>query len=102
MFVEQGFKFPGSYINDLAVADVDGNGIDDLLMPDLEKQQLIVLLGRVGGNFECRLFPIQWPASVVVGDFNNDKRPDAVIAVQPYAAAGGPDRLFMLTNTGQW
>ncbi len=75
----------------VAIADVNGDGILDLITADFDNSVnandptaagVAVLLGRAGGTFQAaQKFPAGGqPISVVVGDFNGDCRPDIVVA----------------------
>jgi hypothetical protein len=66
-----------------AAADLTNNGIPDLIVPDLNGNDVAVLLGQGDGTFHLAdrfatggLTPI----AVVAGDFNGDGRPDVAVA----------------------
>ncbi len=63
------------------VADMNGDGIPDLVVVNDASNDLHVLLGRNEGGYQPPLItglPQQQPASVRVGDYNADGLPDAV------------------------
>lgn len=88
--------FPDTSSGPTIVADLNGDGKPDLLMPGTD-----LCLGRGDGTFSCQSFP--YPAdswgvggvwslqSAVVADFNGDGKPDIAV---PDANA-----LVVLTNT---
>jgi hypothetical protein len=65
----------------VAVADVSGDGVPDLLAPLQGANQLAAHRGLGGTSFEPRVtFPVGGgPNSVAVGDLNGDNLPDAVV-----------------------
>jgi hypothetical protein len=83
----------------VALADLNGDGIPDLVTANIGSDNLSVLLANGDGTFQpARSFPGgEWsPWSVAVGDFNGDGRPDVVTA--NYA---GNDVSIWL-NDGTW
>ena len=68
----------------LAAADVNGDGLLDLLVGNETVGELTVLLGDGRGNFrpspESPYPAGPHPLDIAVGDFNRDGRPDAAIA----------------------
>jgi VCBS repeat protein len=92
----------------LAVADVNGDGMADLLVanyagycaPDCGGA-LDVLLGNGDGTFQAVVsyssagYGVQ---SVVVADLNGDGKPDAVVANADFSAFGGPGTVAVLLN----
>jgi len=66
----------------VAVADLTGNGIDDIITADLQVGKISVLMGNGNGTFQA---PITFdcgndPESVAVADLNGDGIPDIVTA----------------------
>jgi hypothetical protein len=74
----------GSYPNDVAIGDVNGDKIPDLVVMDESKKQLAVLLGIGKGTFQSSPMysPVagQSPGILVLGDFNKDGTLDAATA----------------------
>jgi hypothetical protein len=82
----------------MAVRDVNGDGVPDLVAAFAGG--VLVLLGNGDGTFQTT--PISYlagiaPASVAIGDFNGDGRPD--VAVVNASANGG---VSILINDGKW
>ena len=81
----------------LAVADVDGNGLLDVVAANAELEQNRLLLGIGGGQFNdaTALLPpaLDWTLDAAVGDVDGDGNPDVVFANLPstfLVYAGGP------------
>jgi hypothetical protein len=75
---------PGDYptaVRQPAVADLTGNGIPDLIIPNYLGDTVSVLLGRGDGTYlPARTFDaVRQPDSVVVGDFNGDGHLDLAV-----------------------
>jgi len=70
----------GTRPHDIAVGDLNGDGNLDCVTAE-EENQVSILLGKADGTFQPRqVFAAIDPSSVGIGDFNNDHRPDLVIA----------------------
>ena len=93
------YSVPGATM--VALADVDGDGILDIVSANGSSPTgdggVSVLLGSGDGTFKPALKVAAGgsPTMVVVGDFNNDGRPDIAIANSPspdlpVAVVGGP------------
>jgi hypothetical protein len=67
---------------DVAFADVNGDGQQDLVLADSYSNDVSILLGNGDGTFQPgRLYGTGFtPAGVAVGDFNGDGRPDVATA----------------------
>ena len=70
----------------IAVGDVNGDGKADLIVPTgtatVGVWQMAVLLGNGNGTFQApRFFATDFgPASIAIADYNNDGKPDIVVA----------------------
>jgi hypothetical protein len=78
---------PAGGTNDIAMADLNGDGKADLVVVSVDGAS--VLLGNGDGTF--RALPTQYPTAalpnaVVIGDFNGDGKPDLAVACQSYGA----------------
>ncbi|MDA0160184.1 VCBS repeat-containing protein [Solirubrobacter ginsenosidimutans] len=64
---------------DLASADFDGNGLDDLAISEGAGSALVVQLNQGAGGFTSRRIPQSGhPDEVATGDLDHDGRPDVV------------------------
>ncbi|MFZ0617207.1 MAG: FG-GAP-like repeat-containing protein [Candidatus Acidiferrales bacterium] len=75
--------FPaGNGPTSIAVADYNGDGIEDMAIADQTDNAVSVLLGVGDGTFGSNLeIPVdQNPVSIATADFNGDGRPDAATA----------------------
>jgi hypothetical protein len=75
-------------VMDALVADLDGNGIQDLTIAEYSSESVATLLGDGTGGFvpRSRIFD-EYPVRVASGDIDDDGKPDAVIvgaALPPY------------------
>lgn len=76
----------GNSVNDVAVGDLTGNGVQSVVTADLVDQQADVLIGdRCGHGFlPARQYPIASGVNrMVVADLTSDGRPDIVTSVAP-------------------
>ncbi|MEO5731149.1 MAG: VCBS repeat-containing protein, partial [Byssovorax sp.] len=74
--------FPaGTNLKGIALADLDGDGVPDLALADVERGALI-LLGKGDGAFQPpSSFPVGLsPDSLALGDFDGDRHLDIVVA----------------------
>ncbi len=66
----------------IATADFNGDGFLDIVITIFKGQNIFTYLGRGNGTFEEQIvvFPgiDSLPGDIVVGDFNNDTRPDVI------------------------
>ncbi|TDX02366.1 LIC_10190 family membrane protein [Dinghuibacter silviterrae] len=95
-----GSPFPcGPHPNDLAIADLNGDGQKDLGIANTEVGQLTVLFGNGKGQFgKARSFPVYSKPhthGIAIGDFNGDGHPD--LATDSW----GLNRLKLLFGDGQ-
>lgn len=109
-----GFKSPGRFFKvgkmpyqRLRAADVNIDGNMDIVTTNLEGNNVTVLLGDGGGNFnEAKGSPFPCgaaPFSVAIGDVNADGRPDLAIVNSPASTGGassGTNGLTVLTGDG--
>jgi hypothetical protein len=70
----------GASPTSVAVADLNGDGIPDLVTANADSNDVSVLLGRGGGTFapQQRFAVGRTPQSVIVADLNGDGLPDLV------------------------
>jgi hypothetical protein len=88
------------YIEWVIVADMNGDGIPDLVGQDIANNQIVVWIGKGDGTFGApNLYPVTLPpgvswaqsfgASIVVGDFNGDGSLDvAAVTLNPNYVPG--------------
>jgi len=94
---QQAVDYSVSGPTSVSAADLDGNGILDLVVSDsIEPAGVSVLKGNGDGTFQTAVF---YPAGteseyVAVGDFNGDGKPDLV------TADFADDQVITLLNTG--
>jgi hypothetical protein len=85
----------------VAVADLNGDGIPDLITTNSNGNDVSVLLGHGDGSFQpARNFPVGlFPTSLVVGDFNGDGIPDlAVTSGTVHVLLGNGDGSFRTSS----
>jgi hypothetical protein len=72
----------GSLPEVLAIADINGDGIADIVVGNYGAQSIMVFFGRGNGTFETPLsYPTgARPLGIAVGDFNGDGNPDVAVA----------------------
>src|SRR5262249_33891976 len=72
----------GNGANGVAVADVNGDGREDVVVADITDSKVAVLLGNGDGTLQAPVFyPTGTnPYGVAVGDLNGDGKPDIVTA----------------------
>lgn len=77
----------GPNSGDIAVGDLNGDGINDMVVPvqgdsTAQSGSVAVLLGNADGTFQSAvLYPVPFvPYGVVLDDFNGDGKPDIVVS----------------------
>ena len=76
----------GDWPQQIVVADVNDDGIDDLLSANESTYTLAVLLGRGDGTFATVEYPaIQYANTLAVGDFDGDGHLDAALIGNTFA-----------------
>jgi uncharacterized protein (TIGR03437 family) len=91
----------------VAIADVNGDGLPDLVVTNKIDDTVSVLLGQSAGGFTTSTIqlipqglpqppgpPGAYPNAIVVGDFNGDSKPDLAIANE------GTDNIAVLLGDG--
>ena len=103
-FPTQGRPWYGPY--GVTVADVNRDGVLDLITPNFQGDNVSIMLGIGNGKFEPAIVigvnkpadpmvPSSTPYAVVVSDVDGDNRPDLVIAT------ARSDELIVVLSTGQ-
>ncbi len=90
----QGLDAPSA----VAVADLNRDGLPDLLVADSGRNELFVFPGTAPGQFSAAplTFPVgSTPAGITVADLNRDGTPDVLVADE------GSDTLSVLMGRGQ-
>ncbi len=108
-----GFATPGTHVSvgkhpyqRVRVADLNGDGRADIISPNLEGDDVTILLGDGRGNFRQPAgspFPCgDSPFNVAIGDVNADGKPDLAIVNSPSSTSdrSGQDGLTILTGDG--
>ena len=80
---------------DLAVADINNDGLQDLIVTAAISGHLVTLLGNGNGTFQAAnlVFIDQGPFTVATGDFNQDNNVDLVIT-RPFGNTLGNTVIF--------
>ena len=87
---------PGANPIGVAVADVNGDGIPDIVVADQGDSSVSVFLGNGDGTFAApETFAVgQYPEAVVVADLNGDGKPDIIVPDE------GPGTVSVLLGNG--
>jgi hypothetical protein len=87
-----------NFHRDLAIADLNGDGIPDIVVVNHDSGDLSILFGRGDGTFQPqrRVDATAAPFALAVGDLNNDGIPDLVVV----DSTGGPARGVVLLGRG--
>jgi FG-GAP-like repeat len=107
------FETPGTYVavgrhpyQRVRVADLNGDGTADIVSPNLEGDNVTILLGDGKGKFHQPArspFPCgDSPFNVAIGDVNADGKPDLAIVNSPSSTSdrSGQDGLTILIGDG--
>ena len=107
------FATPGTYVSvgrhpyqRVRVADLNGDGRADIISPNLEGDNVTILLGDGTGKFRQPAgspFPCgDSPFNVAIGDVNADGKPDLAIVNSPSSTSdrSGQDGLTILIGDG--
>ena len=74
----------GSGLNNIYLADVNGDGKADLVTPNSAANTISILLGNGDGTFQPKsdFAAGAHPVAIAIADFNNDGKPDLAVADQ--------------------
>jgi uncharacterized repeat protein (TIGR01451 family) len=77
----------GSGLNNIYLADVNGDGKADLVTPNSAANTISVLLGNGDGTFQPKSdYAVGAnPVAITIADFNQDGKPDLAVANQSYS-----------------
>jgi len=96
----QPYEVPGPgyhSLNDVAAADVDGDGLVDVVAADVGSDNAYLFKGAGGGALEpAVVIPAQRAYSVALGDLTGDGRPEVVLGSRDYFVGD----LGVLVNNG--
>jgi hypothetical protein len=89
-------------VQDVAAADVNGDGTTDLLAPDAQNPRLVVWLLH---RDRTSAHPVSYPEPVAGGaitsaDVNGDGHPDAIVAANASSLAANSDAANVATSLG--
>jgi uncharacterized protein (UPF0548 family) len=93
----------GYHPTSVAVADVNGDGIPDIITADdTQSGKVSVLLGNGNGTFQAaqNFFAGNYPRSVAVADVNGDGKPDLVTANSTYGTHQGTVGVLLGNGNG--
>lgn len=107
------FQAAESYISNadalkVAVADINGDGKPDVVVPDFNSGKVSALLGNGDGSFQTPLIYDSGGSqamAVAVGDVNGDGNPDIVVtsfAAYPYPSDAGQVRILLGIGNGNF
>jgi hypothetical protein len=95
-----GPPFPGFANPTIAVGDIDGDGIADIVFSSGVNQTAVVFFGKGDGTFTAgpTTFAGFSPDGIALGDFNGDGKPDLAITESP--TGNTPDSIDILLGKG--
>jgi len=84
----------------LAIVDLGGNGIADLVVTSIEDNTVTILPGNGDGTFgtAVRFGTGRWPEALVVGDLDNDLDMDVLVMNRGRQSSGEDSSLSVLIN----
>jgi hypothetical protein len=99
----------GIYLAYVVAADMNGDGIPDLVGQDIANQQIVVWIGKGDGTFSAphsyayklasNEVPETYQMSIVVGDFNNDGAVDVATISLDYNGFSYPYQTTIIEQT---
>ena len=86
-YTPAGVVSTGDYdVNSVTVADINGDGIPDVIATDSSMDSLLICLGTADGQLIQQAPDSEIDGAVAVADFNGDGKPDIFVASGPFGA----------------